>query len=83
MKKVEWVKTVGGIIVSVGVGAIVGNAVKATSPEQLGGIKKLCVGIGSFVLSSMIGDAAVKYTGEKIDSAVTELKKMADDGELS
>lgn len=83
MKKLDMVKTVGGIIVSVGVGAIVNNIVKSTTPVSMGTIKKVCIGVGGLVLSSMISDKAVKYTETKIDSAVNEIKKMVTNGDLN
>jgi hypothetical protein len=79
MKKIEMVKTVGAFIVSIGVGAIIGNGIKATTPAQVGTIKKVCTAIGAIVLSNMVGDAAVKYTEEKIDSAVAGITKMVDE----
>jgi hypothetical protein len=83
MNKLEMVKTVGSIIVSVGVGTIVSNAVKCTTIGPVGPIKAVCIGVGSFVLASMAGDKAVKYTEEKIDSAVSEVKKMVENGDLN
>jgi hypothetical protein len=83
MGKVEMVKTAVGVAVSLGVGAIVENAIKATTPKRIGMITKICTVIGAFVLSGIAGDKAVKYTDEKIDTAVSTLKKMADEGELN
>ena len=68
MKKLEAIKTASQIIVSVGVGAIVGNAVKITTPGNLGLVKKICVGVGSFVLSNMVSEKAIEYVDEKIDT---------------
>jgi uncharacterized membrane protein len=76
MKKIEIVKTVGGIIVSVGVGAIVGNVIKDTTPEDVGKIKKMCIGLGSVVLTNMVGDKAVTYIEDKVDNAVKAIKKV-------
>lgn len=61
MKKMEMVKSVGQIVISVGVGAIVGNAVKSTTPADIGTIKKFCVGVGTFVLSNMVCEKATEY----------------------
>lgn len=76
MTKFEMVKAVGEMIVSVGVGAIVGNAIKATTPNNVGRIKKVCITIGGMVLGSMAGDCATKYTGQKIDEAATKFRNM-------
>ena len=82
MKKLDMVKKVGGLIVSVGVGAIVTNIVKSTTPTSVGTIKKVCILVGSFVLSGMISDKAVTYTEQTIDNTVVEIKKMVTDGDL-
>lgn len=74
MNKLELVKTGIGLVVSVGVGAIVGNAVKATSPSDMKAITKFCVGVGSLVLTGLFGDMAAKYTGDSIDSVVNAVK---------
>jgi uncharacterized membrane protein len=82
MNKIGVAKAVGSLIVSVGVSAIVGNAVKATTPYKVGRIQKACIWIGSFVLSSMVSDKASKYTEDKIEETATKVKKMVEDGEL-
>ena len=79
MKKIEILKASVGIIVSVGVGAIVGNGIKSTTPDSVGTIKKVCIGIGAMVLSSMIGDQATKYTETKIDNAVKTIETVVNE----
>ena len=76
MDKLKVVKAVGELIVSVGVGSIIGNAIKTTTPSNVGKITKFCIGAGSLVLSGMIGDMAVDYTGKKFDEAVNQVKEM-------
>lgn len=74
------VKNVTCLIVSAGVGAVVGNAIKASTPEELKILQKISIGVGGFVLSGMVGNFASKYTDEQIDSTVsqfTELKDLA------
>lgn len=82
MNKVDMIKSVGNFVISVGVGAIVNNAIKHTSPSSVSGIKNLCVGIGAFVLSNMVSDKATTYAEGKIDSAVKSVKEMVENGEL-
>jgi hypothetical protein len=82
MKKIEIIKAVGGLVISVGVGGIVGNVIKCTTPIAIGPIKKVCIGIGSFVVSNMVGDKAVEYAEEKIDGAIDQVKKMVKDEEI-
>ena len=67
MDKKETIKAVGNIIVSIGVGGIVGNVIKSTTPANMNIVKKICVGVGSMVLSSMVTDKAVEYSTGKMD----------------
>lgn len=82
MKKLEWVKLVGGIIVSVGVGSIVNGTVKSTTIPT-GPISKVCIWVASAILTGMISDKAVDYTEQSIDKAATSVKNMVENGELS
>jgi hypothetical protein len=79
MINIKTVKTVVGVVVSIGVGAIVDNAIKATTPSNTKGLKKLAVWVGGIVLSGMVTEAAIKYGEEKIDSAFTGVKKMVEE----
>lgn len=75
MTKLETVKTAAKLVVSIGVGAVVGNAVKATSPNDMKAITKLAVMLGGCVLGSMVSDKAADYTEEKIDETVETIKE--------
>lgn len=75
MKKLELVKTGVGLVASVGVGAIVGNAIKATTPSDIKTISKLCVAVGSLVLTGILGDMASKYTDDQIDSMAETVRE--------
>lgn len=66
---VKRTKQIGGIVIGLGVGAIIGNAVKFTTPSDLGRFMKACVGIGSFALGGLAADATVKYANDRIDEA--------------
>lgn len=84
MKKEEVLKTgkqIVTIVVSAGVGAIVANAVKMTTPINTGTLKKLCIGTGSFVLGSMLSEKATDYTDEKIDEMASQVKEMFEESE--
>ena len=74
MTKLELVKAAGLIVVNIGVGAIVNNAVKATTPNNTGPVNKVCILIGGLVLTSMISKQTNKYAEEQIDSAVDAFK---------
>lgn len=76
MKHLELLKAGVEIIVSVGVGAIVGNAIKATTPSDTKGIAKLVVALGSLVLTGITSDMAAKYTEKKIDDTVETMRNM-------
>lgn len=56
-----------GIVMTVGAGAIVGNAVRFTTPSGLSVLKRACIGLGSFVLGSVAGDACINYTNNFVD----------------
>ena len=71
MKKIEIVKTVGGLIVSIGVGAIVGNAIKTTTPKDVGLLMKIFIWIGALFLGSLASDKASDYTEQQIDNVAT------------
>lgn len=82
MKKLETIKTVGGVIVAVGISTIVGDAVKNVAPVgKYGVVKRLCVAAGALVLSSMLSDKGVTYTENKIDEAVSGAKKIIEETE--
>lgn len=69
-------KTAATFIASTGVGAIVGNAIKASTPGDVNKFQKFTITAGSIVLSSMIAGQASKYTGEQIEETVTQLKAL-------
>lgn len=80
MTKRELIKSGIKVVVSVGVGCIVTNAVAFTTPVVgIGVIKKLCIGAGSFALSTMVSDKTTEYTDKKIDEGLDEFKKMMEE----
>lgn len=60
---------VGGVI-SYGINNIIGNIIKATTPENINTINKLSIGISAFALSSMISDKTTEYIFEEIDKII-------------
>lgn len=76
MKMLNLTKSVTEIMVSVGVGSIVGNAIKVGTPAGTHIIKRACIAVGGFVLSSMISDKASKYASEAIDETVDKIKNI-------
>lgn len=69
MNKVTLIKAVTELLVSVGVGAITGNAIKTVSPSNANKFTKFCVGLGGFVLSSIMIDKASEYTRDTVQQA--------------
>lgn len=72
------IKAGSDLIVSMGSGAIITNAVKATTPADLKPFQKVTIGVGAFVLSSMVGGAASQYSSSKIDETADQLKNAAE-----
>lgn len=69
-------KPVASIIVSVGAGAVVGNAIKASTPETAKTASKVLICIGGVVLSSMVGDMAAQYTSDQIEDVAEQLETL-------
>lgn len=72
------IKSAVTLIASVGVGAVVTNAVKATTPDNLNTINKISVLVGTAVAAHAISDVASKYTSEQIDE-MAKYAKIAKD----
>ena len=71
-------KAVVAAIVSTGAGAVVGNAIKQSTPTDLVVYKKIAIGVGGFVLSAAAGQQASKYVSEQIDSTLTQIQELKD-----
>lgn len=67
MNKLEILKGGAELLVSIGVGSIVGNAIKLTTDPKAGRIKKIAITIGGFALSQMVSDMTCAYTTKHID----------------
>jgi hypothetical protein len=76
MSKLEILKSVSELAVSIGVSSIVGNAIKMTTDPNAGKFKKLAIGFGGFVLANMVGDAATKYSSQKIDDTADKISRI-------
>lgn len=80
MTKKDILKTCIKLGVSFGVGCIMTNAVAFTTPVlALGVAKRAAIGLGSFVLSSMVSEKATDYTDEKIDEIEEEVRKFIEE----
>ncbi len=78
MNPLGLVKAAADLIVSMGVGVVVGNVIKTTTPATLNLAQKIGVGVGSFVLCHMFGDMAARYTTQTIFESASEDKKDED-----
>lgn len=74
MDPINILKGVTTLVVSTGVGAIVKNAVKATTPEDIKKFSKISIVVGSAVVSSMVADNATNYVRDQIDKGVKTFK---------
>lgn len=75
MNPLSITKAVVGIATSIGVGTVIGNAVRATTPATLTTIQKVTIGIGTFVVGGVISDLAVKQTNRMIDEAAATFRE--------
>lgn len=76
MNKLEILKGASELVVSIGVSAIVGNAIKMTTDPNTGRFKKIAMGVGGFVLSRMVGEMATDYSSRKIDGINDAIQKV-------
>ncbi len=82
MKKRNLVKGATSLIVSAGVGAVVRNAIIATTPPVVGIPVRILIGVGTAFVAWTVSDAASKYTEERIDTVVdsfTEAKTLIEE----
>lgn len=75
MNSLSFFKQVSELAVATGVGAIISNASKQAVAPGAGLIKKGTIAFGTFILSSMVAEQAVKYTNEKIETGISEYQK--------
>lgn len=68
------VKAATGLVSSLGAGAVVGNAIKATTPPNMKLASKILVGVGGVVISSIAGDLAATYVEGQIQGVVDGVK---------
>lgn len=83
MDIVPIVKSLTGLVTSLGAGAVVGNAIKATTPDNLKLVSKIFVAVGSVALSTVAGDLAANYVEGQIQDLVDNVRtsKAAAKGE--
>lgn len=80
MNKLGLLKSALGFVASVGVGAVVKNAVTATTPDDAQKYMKIVTLVGGFVVGSMVSAQATKYAEKQVDDvaeSVTKIKEAA------
>lgn len=78
MNVIPVLKAGSNLIVSMGAGAVVTNAVKSTTPNDLKTFQKVSVAVGAMVLSSIVSEAATKHANEKIEAVESHFKHEDD-----
>lgn len=68
MEKIELVKLTIRLFSTMSVGTIVKNAVTATTPAGLNLGNRIMVGVGQFIVSSMVMEAADHYVENRLNA---------------
>lgn len=76
MSKLGIFKGLAEFAVSAGTGAVVGNIVRATTPEDLTRLQKITLGIGAYALGGVLGDLSAKYITSQIDDYVGKFNQF-------
>lgn len=66
-------------VASMGVGAVIGNVIKTTTPLDLNRLQKISVGVGGFVLCNVLGDLAANHliaSAEEITKPAVESEEV-------
>lgn len=79
MNKLDIFKSAVTFAASVGVGAVVTNAVKATTPADLKTLNRIAVVVGSTAVSYVASEGASKFFGNYVDE-LTEMIQNVKDG---
>jgi hypothetical protein len=61
---------------SAGVGMIVGNLVKATTPYDVNKVQRVLLGVGGYAMGGMLSDLSAKYIGSQIDGYAAKFDAM-------
>jgi hypothetical protein len=76
MNAIEIAKGVLGTITAIGVGNIVGNVVKATTPAGLNLFNRASISFGSFIIGGVITDHAVRYLNAELDNLLIKKEEL-------
>lgn len=70
------VKGLGQIVISLGVGTIITNVVKATTPTVMSNFSRVCVAVAGSAVAFMVGEKTVNFIEEQIVEALAEQKEI-------
>jgi hypothetical protein len=73
---IPMVKQITGIVAGVGVGTVVSNVVRATTPPNAGMFTKVSAMIGSFTISGILSVPITKYTDLQVDKTIAFIAKL-------
>ena len=71
----EAVKTVTGLVVSLGVGTVVGNILHTTTPRDAGKIGKALAWVGGVAVESLMAAAATEECDRRIDDIANGVRE--------
>ena len=77
------VKMVGGLVISIGVGAVATNLIRATTPEDVKKVTKICIGVGSFFVAGMTASAASNKFEGTMDSIIKAVQVFTEEDNKS
>ena len=79
MKKntIETIKSIAGVVISLGVGTVVGNILHTTTPKDAGKLMKGLTYVGGACIEALVVAHAQIEAEEKIDMAVASLQEVA------
>ena len=78
-------KGVAGFAASIGVGTVVGNLVRATTPDTIGRISLVSTKIGTYVIGAAVGSLVATSVEKQLDdlaAVVNEAKKQFADAKV-
>lgn len=78
-KALTVIKLIGGLVISIGVGAVAANLIKSTTPEDVKKVTKICIGVGSFFVAGMAASAASNKFEGTMDSIIKAVKVFTEE----
>lgn len=70
------IKTAASLVIGVGVSAVATNVIKATTPQTVSKIMKVCIGAGTLFISGVASAAASDNFDKKMDNVKNIIDKV-------